>query len=364
MVAVRLEGLTKEFGRNVAVDHVNLEIEDKSFVTLLGPSGCGKTTTLRMIAGLEAPTDGEVYFDGEPVTDIPPHKRNVAMVFQDYALYPHMTAYDNIAFNLRMKKVPEDEIRDQIKNTTELLRVGHLLKRLPTELSGGEKQRVALGRALVRKPAIFLLDEPLSNIDAQLREEMRSELIKIHEEFQTTFIYVTHDQIEALTLSSKVALMNLGRMVQYDSPMDLYNKPADTFVASFLGSPSINLLQGKIVRDRDSDSMLFKGEDLIYPIPGSLKLSEDKVGTRVSLGIRPEDISVSKATKTEEISTNVYTRELRGAETILSVKFGDTLAKVRVEAESRFQAGDRIAIKFKKWYLFDKKSRLLVIWQS
>jgi multiple sugar transport system ATP-binding protein len=362
MVAITLENLTKKFGKVVAVDHINLEVEDKEFVTLLGPSGCGKTTTLRLIAGLETPTEGEIYFDGKPVTDIPPHKRNVAMVFQDYALYPHMNAYDNMAFSLKMKKTPSNEIRRLVKETAELLKIEHLLDRFPSELSGGEKQRVALGRALVRQPAVFLLDEPLSGIDAKLREEMRSELIKIHERIQTTFIYVTHDQLEAMTLSNRVAVMNHGRVIQFDTPMNLYNKPLDIFVASFVGSPTINLFTGRIVKEPTGDRLLFDGESFIYPLPKSLKLPETIIGSKITLGVRPEDISVTKPGEREGISTAIYTREPRGDETILSVKFKDVLVKAKVDPEIGFQAGDTVTITFKKGYLFDGNSKLFARW--
>jgi len=363
VVGITLENLTKKFGKVVAVDHINLKIEDGEFVTLLGPSGCGKTTTLRMIAGLETPTEGEVYFDGKSVTDTPPHQRNVAMVFQDYALYPHMNAYDNIAFNLRMKKRPRDEIRQLVKETAELLKIEHLLDRFPAEMSGGEKQRVALGRALVRQPVVFLLDEPLSSIDTKLREEMRSELIKIHEKIKTTFIYVTHDQVEAMTLSKRFAVMNYGRITQFDTPMNIYNKPLNTFIASFVGSPTITLFTGKIVRDPTEDRLLFKGEGFVYPIPKSLKLSEAIVGTKITLGVRPEDVSVSKLRKDEGISTKIYTREPRGDETILSVKFKDVLVKAKVHPESGFQVGEPVIVTFKKVYLFDENSKLFARWQ-
>lgn len=364
MVAITLENLTKRFGKVVAVDHINLEVEDKEFVTLLGPSGCGKTTTLRMIAGLETPTEGEIYFDGECVTDIPPHKRNVAMVFQDYALYPHMNAFDNMAFSLRMQKRPTNEIRQLVKETAELLKIEHLLDRFPSELSGGEKQRVALGRALVRQPAVFLLDEPLSSIDAKLREEMRSELIKIHERIQTTFIYVTHDQLEAMTLSKRVAVMNYGRVLQFDTPMNIYNKPLNIFVASFVGSPTINLFTGKIVKEPTEDRLLFEGEGFTYPIPKSLELSDMMIGAKVTLGVRPEDISVTKPGRGEGIPTKIYTREPRGDETILSIKFKDTLVKAKVDPEIDFQAGDTVTVTFKKGYLFDENSKLVARWQS
>lgn len=364
VVEITLENLTKKFGKTVAVDHINIKIEDKEFVTLLGPSGCGKTTTLRMIAGLETPTEGEVYFDDKPVTDIPPHQRNVAMVFQDYALYPHMNAYDNMAFSLKMKKKPKNEIQQLVKETAELLKIEHLLDRFPSEMSGGEKQRVALGRALVRQPVVFLLDEPLSSIDAKLREEMRSELIKIHERIATTFIYVTHDQVEAMTLSKRFAVMDHGRVMQFDTPMNIYDEPVNIFVASFVGSPTINLFTGKIVREPTGDRRLFEGENFVYPIPKSLKLSEAAIGTEITLGVRPEDISVTKPGKVEGISTKIYTREPRGDETILSVKFEDVLVKAKVAPESGFQAGEQVIVNFKKGYLFDESSKLFASWQS
>lgn len=362
MVSITLENLTKKFGKVVAVDNVNIEIEDKEFVTLLGPSGCGKTTTLRMIAGLETPTEGEIYFDGKSVTDIPPHQRNVAMVFQDYALYPHMTAYDNMAFNLKMKKMPKEEIQELVKKTAELLKIQHLLDRFPAEMSGGEKQRVALGRALVRQPTVFLFDEPLSSIDAKLREEMRSELIKIHEKIQTTFIYVTHDQVEAMTLSKRFAVMNQGRVMQFDTPMNIYNEPMNTFVASFVGSPSINLFTGVIVRDSTKDRFLFEGEGFVYSLPKSLKFPEKVIKTKSTLGVRPEEISVVKSEKGEGISTKIYTVEPRGDETILSVKFKDVLVKAKVEPGIDLQIGDSVIVTFKKGYIFDEDSKLLARW--
>ena len=364
MVEVTLKGLSKKFGDSLAVNHVDLDIQDKSFVTLLGPSGCGKTTTLRMIAGLETPTEGEIYFDGKSVTDIPPHQRNVAMVFQDFALYPHMNAYDNIAFNLRMKKRPENEVRTLVEETSSLLKIGNLLDRAPAKLSGGERQRVALARALVRQPAVFLLDEPLSNIDAKLREEMRSELIKIHERVRTTFVYVTHDQVEAMTLSSRVAVMNQGRIEQYDAPMNLYQNPVNTFVASFVGSPTINLFRGKVTRHPGEERFSFEGEDFTFAIPAAWKLSEDVIGTDVTLGVRPIDVSVGEPESAEGISATIYTRELRGSEIILSVRFKEVLAKIETQPECPFRAGDPIVLAFRRGYFFDGKGRLLTASQS
>jgi multiple sugar transport system ATP-binding protein len=325
----------------------------------LGPSGCGKTTTLRLIAGLETPSEGEIYFDGKPVTDVPPHQRNVAMVFQDYGLYPHMNAYDNIAFNLRIKKRPETEIKELVEKTAELLKIEYLLERMPAELSGGEKQRVALARALVRQPAVFLLDEPLSNIDAKLREEMRSELIKIHEQVQTTFIYVTHDQLEAMTLSDKIAVMNQGRIVQYDTPINIYNNPVDLFVAGFVGSPPMNFFNGKIIKDSSIQRFIFQGEDFSYTLPPTLNIPSSISGQNIVLGVRPEDFIVTKYDKDIDIKTSVYTKEFRGGETIISLKFKEKLAKARIEPESRVEEGEVVSVKIKRAYIFDNKNKLV-----
>lgn len=355
MARIVLENLTKNYGNVKAVDNVNLEIENKEFVTLLGPSGCGKTTTLRMIAGLEAPTSGRIYFDGKPVTDVPPHKRNVAMVFQDYALYPHMNAFENIAFSLRMRKVPENEIQEQVTNTARLLRIEHLLNRMPTELSGGEKQRVALGRALVRKPAASLLDEPLSSIDAKLRDEMRSELIKIHERFPTTFVYVTHDQVEAMTLSNRIAVMQNGAIHQYDTPINLFHKPVNTFVAGFIGSPTMNLIEGKLSKDPETNRVNFEGPDFVFPVP--VHVEDNHLKAKAMLGIRPEGALVAEQEVPGSFKMELYTAEIRGEFTILKLRLRDTILTSRIESGRSFKKN--MWVTFAKGYLFDANSQLI-----
>jgi len=355
MAGIVLENLTKNFGNVKAVDNVNLEIEDKEFVTLLGPSGCGKTTTLRMIAGLEAPTSGKIYFDGKAVNDVPPHKRNVAMVFQDYALYPHMNAFQNIAFSLGMRKIPENEIREQVTNTARLLRIEHLLERMPSELSGGEKQRVALGRALVRKPAVSLLDEPLSSIDAKLRDEMRSELIKIHERFPTTFVYVTHDQVEAMTLSNRIAVMQNGRVHQYDTPINLFHKPVNTFVAGFIGSPTMNLIEGRLSKDPETTKVTFEGPDFAVPI--SVAVRDKHLNCKSVLGIRPEGVLVSEEEVPGSFRTELYTAEVRGEFTVLKLRIRDTILTSRIESERGFKKNMYATLA--KGYLFDENAQLI-----
>ena len=351
-----LENLIKNFGHVKAVDNVNLEIEDKEFVTLLGPSGCGKTTTLRMIAGLERPTSGRVYFDGKLVTDVPPHKRNVAMVFQDYALYPHMNAFENIAFSLRMRKVPDNEIREQVTNTAKVLRIEHLLDRMPPELSGGEKQRVALGRALVRKPAASLLDEPLSSIDAKLRDEMRSELIKIHERFPTTFVYVTHDQVEAMTLSNRIAVMQNGRIQQCDTPINLFHKPINTFVGEFIGSPAMNLIEGRLSEGPRANTVTFEGPDFAFNVPASVDTKY--LNAKAILGIRPEGVVLQEEETPGSFATELYTAEVRGEFTVLKIKLRDTILTSKIESGRPFKKN--MWATFAKGYLFDANSQLIL----
>jgi len=355
MARIVLENLTKNFGNVKAVDNVDLEIEDKEFVSLLGPSGCGKTTTLRMIAGLEAPTSGKIYFEGKAVNDVPPHRRNVAMVFQDYALYPHMNAFQNMAFSLTMRRIPENEIREQVTNTARLLRIEHLLERMPSELSGGEKQRVALGRALVRKPAVSLLDEPLSSIDAKLRDEMRSELIKIHERFPTTFVYVTHDQVEAMTLSNRIAVMQNGRVHQYDTPINLFHKPVNTFVAGFIGSPTMNLIEGRLSKDPETNKVTFEGPDFAVPI--SVAVGDKHLNRKSVLGIRPEGVLVSEEEVQGSFRTELYTAEVRGEFTILKFKIRDTILTSRIESGRGFK--NNMYVTLAKGYLFDENAQLI-----
>src|SRR5512136_1190011 len=254
MASVTYDHITKEFGEVVAVNDLNLNIADKEFIVLVGPSGCGKTTALRMLAGLEEITKGEVKIGDRIVNDVPPKDRDIAMVFQSYALYPHMTVYDNMAFGLKLRKTPKQEIKRRVQEAAEILGIQEMLTRKPRQLSGGQRQRVALGRAIVREPKVFLFDEPLSNLDAKLRIAMRSEITKLHQRLQTTFIYVTHDQIEAMTMASRIAVINKGILQQMDTPQTLYDRPDNMFVAGFMGSPAMNFFKGKL---RKEDGQLF-----------------------------------------------------------------------------------------------------------
>ncbi len=290
MADVVLKDIYKEYVEGVpVVQEFNLEIQDKEFVVFLGPSGCGKTTTLKMIAGLEDITRGEIYIDGKLVNDAAPKDRDIAMVFQSYALYPHLTVFENMAFSLRARKFPQDEIKERVERTADLLRIREFLDRRPRFLSGGQRQRVALGRAIVRKPKVFLMDEPLSNLDAKLRVHMRFELNKIHRELEATIIYVTHDQIEALTLGDRLVLMKDGIVQQIDDPRTMYNRPANVFVAGFIGSPSMNFLDGKLVAE--NGSLWLDLDAFRLQVPPEAKALDDYIDKNVIVGFRPEDIS-------------------------------------------------------------------------
>ncbi len=286
MAGLRLQGLTRVFpGDVVAVEELDLDIRDGEFLVLLGPSGCGKTTTLRLIAGLEAPSAGRIFLGETDITERSPRDRDVAMVFQNYALYPHMSVQDNLAFGLRMRKTPRTEIRRRIRHVAEILDIGPLMERKPAALSGGQRQRVALGRAIVREPAAFLFDEPLSNLDAKLRVHTRAELIRLHRRLGTTMVYVTHDQTEALTMGQRVAILDAGRLQQVGPPLEVYDRPANLMVAGFIGSPPMNTCAGVI--ETDHDNATFRGGGLTVPLPGAPDARE------AILGIRPEHVSVT-----------------------------------------------------------------------
>ncbi len=289
MAQVVLKNLTKQFKSVTAVDNMNLEIRDKEFLVLVGPSGCGKTTALRMIAGLEEATGGEIYIGDRVVNDVPPKDRDIAMVFQNYALYPHMSVYDNMAFALKMRKTPKDEIKQKVHESAEMLGLSQLLMRKPKQLSGGQRQRVALGRAIVREPAVFLMDEPLSNLDAKLRVQTRAELIKLHRKLGITTVYVTHDQVEAMTMGDRIVVMHDGLVQQVDTPLGLYNNPANMFVAGFIGTPAMNFIESSVTEDGGTyfiDTGAFK-----VKVPEDKKPAlTDYVGKEVIFGIRPEDI--------------------------------------------------------------------------
>ena len=336
MATVSLKELTKRYPNSdsLAVDAVNLDIAHGEFMVLLGPSGCGKSTTLRMIAGLESISSGHLSIDGKLVNNVPAKDRDIAMVFQSYALYPHMTVFDNLAFGLRRRDVSRNEIDKRVRNVAATLGMAELLKRKPHALSGGQRQRVALGRAIVRDPKVFLFDEPLSNLDAALRVGMRGELIKLHHHLGATMIYVTHDQVEAMTMGDRICIMNGGKVVQIGAPLDVYRDPADTFVASFLGSPPTNLLPGR-----------FNGSDLIV---GPAKLSVPRNGNvdDVIFGIRPEDIRIDSAAP--HAHGEVLAVEPLGAETIVRFRLAGIAQDVLVRGPRSVVAkvGDRAPVVF------------------
>ncbi len=350
MAKVVLEGVVKKFGPVTAVHDLTIEVADREFVTLVGPSGCGKTTTLRMIAGLEKVTAGQIYFDDDPVGHLPADHRDIAMVFQSYALYPHMNVYDNIGFALRMMRVPRAEIDERVKWAAEMLGIDELLHRKPRQLSGGQRQRVALGRSMVRQPACFLLDEPLSNLDAKLRVTMRGELKRLHLELKRTFIYVTHDQAEALTMSDRIAVINDGRLQQYGSPDEIYNRPRNVFVAGFMGSPPMNLLPGEVVSSDSTDHFIAPGLDVA--LPAHLAAGARRAhGRGVFLGIRPESVAargdgLDPPRGASWISASVYIQEPLGSDQFLTLDIGGTRVKVRTSPDLRVRAGDCIDIAF------------------
>jgi multiple sugar transport system ATP-binding protein len=360
MAKVVLDGVVKRFGPVTAVHDLTIEIADREFVTLVGPSGCGKTTTLRMIAGLEKVSAGQIYFDDDPVGHLPADHRDIAMVFQSYALYPHMNVYDNIGFALRMMRVPRPEIERRVKWAAEMLGIAELLQRKPRQLSGGQRQRVALGRSVVREPACFLLDEPLSNLDAQLRVTMRGELKRLHLELRRTFIYVTHDQAEALTMSDRIAVISDGRLQQYGPPDEIYNRPRNVFVAGFMGSPTMNLIRGSITF---SDGMPhFSAPGLEQPLPKRLAFGAERAqGRSAYLGIRPESIVVrgdgvdTAPRGAPWIAAPVYIQEPLGSDQFLTLDIGDARVKVRASPDLTVHAGERVEVAFDpdKLHLFD-----------
>ncbi len=289
MASVTLRNLRKTFKNVVAVNDLNLEIKDKEFLVLVGPSGCGKTTALRLIAGLEEATSGEILIGDRVVNDVSPKDRDIAMVFQNYALYPHMSVYDNMAFGLKLRKVPKDEIRRRVEEAADLLGLRDLLQRKPKQLSGGQRQRVALGRAIVREPKVFLMDEPLSNLDAKLRVQTRAELIKLHRRLGITTIYVTHDQVEAMTMGDRIAVMKDGVLQQLDTPLGLYHNPANMFVAGFIGTPSMNFLNATL-ESADGGAVINAGAFRVKVPADKYDRVKDHIGRKVIFGIRPEDI--------------------------------------------------------------------------
>jgi multiple sugar transport system ATP-binding protein len=339
MAKVEVRQLVKKFGSVVAVDNVNLEFPDGQLSVMVGPSGCGKTTLLRILAGLEEPTSGEVLVGGKDITLVPPWDRNTAMVFQSYALYPHMNVFKNIAFPLEARRISKAEIKQRVEQTAAILGLERLLHRFPRELSGGQMQRVAIGRAIVRKPEVFLMDEPLSNLDAKLRVTMRAELKRLQKDLGVTTIYVTHDQAEAMTLADQLVVMNNGLVQQVTGPEQVYNCPENVFVAGFMGSPPMNFADGHIEAGLQFVSACFR-----YDLPPMFAghISSDLAGRRIVLGVRPEDITVSRTPEPNTIEGIVYIWEVLGKETLVTAQCGDIQLKAVVPTIMRLGIGDHV----------------------
>jgi multiple sugar transport system ATP-binding protein len=356
MAGVALKGLSKTFdGAVEAVHEMNLDVGDGEFVVLVGPSGCGKSTTLRMIAGLEEPTTGEIWIDGRMVNDVQPKDRDIAMVFQNYALYPHMTVWKNLAFGLKLRRTPKSDIRRRVGEVAEKLGISALLDRRPRALSGGQRQRVALGRALVREPKVFLFDEPLSNLDAKLRVEMRAELKKLHHELGATMIYVTHDQVEAMTLGERIVVMNDGVVQQVDEPLAVYERPANLFVAGFVGTPSMNLIEGELT-DSGGRGELVSGAGRI-PLPAAWSGAVGRLaGSRGVLGVRPEDIVLERSG--EGLPVEVTVTEPLGDQMLVYMNAGDTSLVAKSASDFCMSYGDRAAAAFResRIHLFDAET--------
>ena len=357
MASISFKHVKKVYPGNVTVvPDLNLEIKDKEFVILVGPSGCGKSTTLRMIAGLEDISDGELYIGDRVVNDVAPKDRDIAMVFQNYALYPHMTVYKNIAFGLGLKKVPKDEIDRKVHEAAKALDLEHLLNRKPKALSGGQRQRVALGRAMVRNPAVFLLDEPLSNLDAKLRTAMRSEISRLHKRLQTTFVYVTHDQTEAMTMGDRIVVMKDGIIQQNDTPQNLYDFPCNLFVAGFIGSPQMNFIDAVIRKQGSNFIAEFCGSSVQLKSTPAL---DKHVGKTVVLGIRPEDVIAGDG---DGIAAKIDIAELMGAEINLYLDCQGVKLIARTPSTFRGRENDiaKFALKTEKIHLFDKETELAI----
>ena len=363
MAKVELKGISKVFDGNVrAVDSANIVVEDKEFVVFVGPSGCGKSTTLRMIAGLEDITEGELYIDGEMMNDVPPKDRNIAMVFQNYALYPHMTVYENMAFGLRIKKVEKSEIDRRVHEAARILDIEKFLDRKPKALSGGQRQRVAVGRAIVRNPKVFLFDEPLSNLDAKLRVQMRAELSDLHLRLNATMIYVTHDQVEAMTMANKIVVMKDGKIQQIGAPLYLYNHPINKFVAGFIGSPPMNFLSVK-VQEEGGALVLDEGSFKIKPFAAHVEYLRKYIGKEVFFGIRPEDLTYQQNPGENNIPTKITVVEPLGADIHLWLTTATQPLVARTEPHHEFKVGDsaNFTPHLEKARYFDKETELSIL---
>jgi len=369
MASLSLKHIYKKYpGGVTAVSDFNLEVKDKEFLVLVGPSGCGKTTTLRMIAGLEEITEGELFIGDRLVNDVAPKDRKIAMVFQNYALYPHMSVYENMAFGLKLNKTPKEEIKRRVEEAARILDITHLLDRKPKALSGGQKQRVALGRAIVRNPMVFLLDEPLSNLDAKLRAAMRTELTKLHNRVGTTFVYVTHDQVEAMTMATRIVVMKDGLIQQVDTPQNLYDTPVNIFVAGFIGTPQMNFINGSL--EKKGDDVYFNFENVSIKLPAEKANNPalaDYIGKEVVAGLRPECIhdEPMQLAALEDSALDVFVdvTELMGAEIYLYLTIGETNLIARVSSRSASRAGDTIKVAFdtSRLHIFDKDTERCII---
>jgi len=344
MAEIRLKNVTKRFGSYVGVDNFNLDIADQEFLVLLGPSGCGKTTTMRMIAGLEEVTEGEIWLGGRMVNNLEPKDRDISMVFQSYGLYPNMTVYENIRFPLRVRKVPADQHKDRVMKAARMVELVEFLDRRPAELSGGQRQRVALGRAIVREPTVFLMDEPLSNLDAKLRVSTRAQIKNLQHTLKTTTIYVTHDQIEAMTLADRVVVMNKGLIQQVGTPTEIYDAPANTFVASFIGSPAMNLIEGAI-----AGGVFEAPHTRVGGLPSGLS-------GPITLGFRAEDAAIVQGNG--QVAAPVYAIELLGEASMISYRIGDSLVSIKAPKEYRAEIDDIVhaAVPAAICHLFDKST--------
>jgi multiple sugar transport system ATP-binding protein len=361
MASVIYDHVTKKFGEVIAVNDLDIHIQDKEFLVLVGPSGCGKTTALRLLAGLEDVTQGRLLIDDLVVNDIPPKDRDIAMVFQSYALYPHMTVFDNMAFGLKLRKTPKEEIKRRVHQAAEILGIEPLLDRKPRQLSGGQRQRVAVGRAIVREPKVFLFDEPLSNLDAKLRVQMRAEISKLHHRLQTTFIYVTHDQMEAMTMATRIAVIKHGVLQQLDTPQNLYDRPDNLFVAGFIGSPAMNFF-GAHLRQSDGKLYVDAGSFQVQVPDERVEKYQKYVNRPVVFGIRPEDIYnpnfVPAGISTQPVEGRIDVTELMGNEILIYVTIGDVTLVARVDPRSRYSVGESAQLLFNmdNMHLFDKET--------
>jgi multiple sugar transport system ATP-binding protein len=368
MASLQLKNIKKTYGNGItAVNDFNLDIEDKEFIIFVGPSGCGKSTTLRMVAGLEEITEGELWIGDKLMNDVAPKDRDIAMVFQNYALYPHMTVYDNMAFGLKLRKTPKAEIDKRVKEAARILEIEHLLDRKPKALSGGQRQRVAMGRAIVREPKVFLMDEPLSNLDAKLRVQMRVEISKLHERLQATIIYVTHDQVEAMTLGTRIVVMKDGIIQQVDSPVKLYNEPQNLFVAGFIGSPQMNFIDAIPEKKGDDVWMNFKGQSIKLPAEKAAKvIAAGVIGKEVVMGIRPEDIHETEDALTKNpddvIVAEVQVTELLGAEMHLYLGIEDLDLIATVNPRMQVKNGDKVKLAMdpSRIHVFNKETELVI----